>query len=129
MVVVTVKEKARASIQGKRVGSVEEGRVATALDKLGLRYIYQFQVFDIAGVRGTFILDFLVTGTTPFSTPLEVFGQFWHSGQLGAKDKLRIVLIEDKFRGEANPLVILWGRELENQEEADAIVLQKVGPG
>ncbi len=114
---------------GRAAGSKEEARVATALDRLGHRYIYQFQVFDVRGVRGTFFVDFLVTSTTPMSTPVEVFGEFWHQGQLGSEDALRIALIEDKFRGEANPVVILFGSQLGTQEETNTLVLQKVGPG
>ena len=122
-------EPERATIAGRAAGSKEEARVATALDRLGHRYFYQFQVFDTPGVRGTFFIDFLITSTVPLSTPLEVFGEFFHRGQLGSEDSLRIALIEDSFRGEANPVVILFGSQLATQEETDAIVLQKVGPG
>lgn len=126
---VVVSEEERTTIDGQAAGSKEEARVATALDRLGHRYFYQFRVFDIAGVRGTFRIDFLVTSTTPLSTPLEVFGEFWHRGQLGSEDALRIALIEDHFRGEANPVAILWGRDLQTQEEANAAVVKTVGPG
>ena len=115
------------TIQGVVVGSANELNVGIALDRLGHQYFYQFRVFDIGGVVGDFRLDFLITSTVPYSTPLEVFGEFWHRGQLEAQDELRLQLIEDHFRGQANETVIVWGRESETMEEAYRVLLERVG--
>ena len=116
-----------AEIQGHSA-STEEARVATSLDKFKHSYIFQYQVFDIPGVRGAYVVDFLVTSTVPLSTPVEVQGEFWHRGQMGSEDQFRLAMVEDHFRGEANPVVVLWGAELQTQEESDQIVRRKIGP-
>ena len=118
----------RTEIQGQSVGSREEARVATALDKLGHRYFYQFRILDMKGVRGAYIIDFLVLSTVPLSTPVEVYGAYWHRGQLGSEDQFRLAQIEDHFRGEANDVVIIWGNEVQTQDDANAVVQRKIGP-
>ncbi|MGH2621591.1 MAG: hypothetical protein ACRDHG_13650 [Anaerolineales bacterium] len=119
---------AAGSIQGIEAGSGNELNVAWALDRLGHSYIYQYRVFDIGGVVGDFRLDYLVLTTVPFSTPLEVFGEFWHRAQLEAEDEFRLQMIEDHFRGQANDTVIIWGNESETREQAFQAVLARIGP-
>jgi len=115
------------TIQGRPVGSLEELRVALALDKLRHDYFYQFRLYDVRGVKGAYVLDFLVTTTIPQSTPLEVYGEYWHEGELGRDDKQREREIMARMRHEANEMVILWGRELQDQESANAAVLREIG--
>jgi len=122
-------EPERSIIKGIPAQSREEARVANALDRLGHDYFYQFQIFDIAGVRGSYVIDFLVTTTVPLSTPIEVFGEYWHQGLMASEDQFRLAQIEDYFRGEANQLVILWGAELQTQDEAISAVQRKIGRG
>src|SRR3990172_5817987 len=117
-----------AEIQGHSA-STEEARVATSLGKLKHSYIFQYQVFDIPGVRGAYVVDFLVTSTVPLSTPVEVQGEYWHKGQMGSEDQFRLAQIEDYFRGEANPVVIIWGNEAMTQDDASAVVQRKIGRG
>lgn len=121
-------EVERTEIQGQSAGSREEARVATALDKAGHRYIYQYRILDMRGVRGAYVIDFLVVSTVPLSTPIEVYGAYWHRGQLGSEDQFRLAQIEDYFRGEANDVVVIWGNEVATQEDANAVVQRKIGP-
>ena len=120
-------EEERTEIQGQSVQSREEARVATALDKLGHQYFYQFQILDMQGVQGAYVIDFLITSTVPMSTPLEVYGNYWHRGQLGSEDQYRLSQIEDHFKGQANEVVIIWGNEATTQEDANSVVESKVG--
>lgn len=115
-----------AEVQGK-TASTEEALVARALDKLKHSYMFQFQVFTITGVKGSYVLDFLITSTVPFSTPLEVFGEHWHSGDITREDQLRLERIEFELGPNINETVIVWGSEAQSQEDADEIVRRKVG--
>ena len=115
-----------AEVQGK-TASAEEGRVAQALDKLKHNYIFQYQVFNITGVKGSFVLDFLVLSTVPFSTPVEVFGEYYHSGDITREDQLRIERIEFELGPNINETVIVWGNEAQTQEDTDGVILRKIG--
>ena len=115
-----------ASVQGKSA-SAEEGRVAQALDKLKHNYIFQYQVFNITGVKGSFVLDFLILSTVPFSTPVEVFGEYWHSGDITREDQLRIEQIEFELGPNINETQIIWGNEAQTQEDTEEVVRRKVG--
>jgi len=115
-----------AEVQGRQA-SAEEERVARSLSKYGHEYEFQFQVFTITGVKGSFVLDFLVFTTVPFSTPLEVFGQYWHSPDITREDQRRIQQIEFELGPNINETVILFGKELQTQEDADEAVLRTIG--
>jgi hypothetical protein len=108
-------------IQGNTAHSWNEVYVARALDKLKLQYTYQYQL-GFRGVRGDYAIDFVVYN--PFPVPVEIYGEYWHTGQLGADDRLRQSIIENKFGRE---LVVIWGNESDSQEKADQIVRQKLG--
>lgn len=108
--------------------SRNELNVALELDAMRHRYIYQYQVLDVRGVRGDFRVDFLVLTTVPLATPVEVFGEFWHEGEMGAEDEFRISQINQQLLGEAEEVVVLWGRETHTREHARAALLDKVGP-
>lgn len=120
-------EQPRDVIQGREAGSVNEGRVANSLDKLRHRYLYQYRILDIKGVRGAYVIDFLILTTPPRSTPLEVFGQYWHSGRIGAEDEFRMRQIEAYFRGKAKPVVVVWGSETQTQSATDNIIRLRIG--
>ena len=101
--------------------------MATALDKLKHSYNFQHQIFNITGVKGSYVLDFLVFTTVPFSTPLEVFGEFWHSANITREDQLRLQRIEFELGHNINETVIVWGNEAQTQEDADEVVRRKIG--
>lgn len=111
-------------IQGREPGSVQEWRVAQALGRIKMRFIYQFEIFD-ASVRGGIILDFLVQ-TNPLATPLEVDGQYWHRGERSSKSIMRQVILDDYFRGKAQPLVVLYGKDLATPGLADSAVRRAI---
>jgi len=104
-------------IQGKQAGSVEEWRVSIALEKLKLPYVYQLPLFGGFRLRGGMVVDFVVQ--TPFAVPVEVFGEYWHRGELKSKDNLRLIILRAYFHREP---VVLWGSELQTQEAADQAV-------
>ena len=93
-------------IQNKQPDSKEEVWVAMALDRLKVPYIYQFDLFGNATVRGGILIDFLVL--RPFTQALEIQGEHWHTGQLGADDRLRKAIIE----AEGIPVEYLWAVDL-----------------
>ena len=108
-------------IQGKAIGSSEEWRVALALNKYKIEYLYQVPVRGGKRVRGGQVIDFLVYN--PFPTPLQVFGKYWHEGQMGTEDHLKLAVLQQIY---TQIPIILWGRELETQDEADDSVRRKV---
>ena len=108
-------------IQGQTAGSWNEVYIAYAMDKLDIEYIYQYQFGTGRGVRGDYRIDFIVYN--PFAVPVEIYGEYWHTGQLGADDRLRLSIIENKFNREA---VIIWGNECDTPEKAEAVVRQRL---
>lgn len=107
-------------IQGSTAHSWNEVYVARALDKLKIPYQYQYQM-GFRGVRGDYSIDFIVYN--PFAVPVEIYGEYWHTGQLGADDRLRLAIIEQKFQRQA---IIIWGNECDTAEKAMAVVQARV---
>ena len=108
-------------IQGRQPDSIEEARVANALDKYHVDYIYQYPIMGGRRVRGGQIVDFLLRN--PFPTPLQVFGEYWHKAELSAGATLGLVILRNYFGRDP---VVLWGSELETQEEANETIRRKV---
>jgi hypothetical protein len=106
-------------VQG-RSASTNEYNVAIALDYYKIGYIFQYEMFG-GNIRGGVFVDFLIFN--PFAEGLEVYGDYWHSGQLGADDRLRQARIEQEL---GRPVKILWGNETETVEEAKEAVANKV---
>lgn len=104
-------------IQGKQPDSKEEVWVAMALDRLKLRYIYQFEIFGGTSLRGGILIDFLVWN--PFETPVEVLGEYWHTGEMGSDDKFRQAIIEQVFNKQ---VVNLWTQDLIDPETTYSVV-------
>jgi len=100
--------------------SLYEFNVALALDKLKIDYTFQFSPWGFTGVRGQYIVDFLVYNPMPL--PVEVFGEHWHTGQLGSDDKMRLAQIEQYFNQMAE---IIWGRECDSYDKALATCREK----
>lgn len=73
-------ENLPTEIQGKAVGSLDEARVAVALDMMQLRYFYQYVINYGRQRRGGQILDFLIVQFRPY-TILDVLGKYWHTGK------------------------------------------------
>ena len=105
-----------------RDASLNEYNVALALDTLKLEYFFQYAPLGFTGLRGQYIVDFLVF--VPYEQPMEVYGEYWHTGQLGSDDKLRQAFLEKYFK---RPVIILWGVETETEELALAAVRDHFG--
>ena len=113
-------------IQGKMPNSKEEYYVALALYKLGHSFIYQYQVFGGRAIRGGQVLDFLVTTTVPRSTIIQVFGEYWHSGNMGSEDRFKLAELEHEFAGQAD-ILVLWAKDLPNPDEAYTLLRREIG--
>lgn len=107
-------------IQGKQPDSKEEVWVAMALDKLKMPYIYQFELIG-ARLRGGILIDFLVLN--PFGTPVEVMGEYWHTGEMGSDDMFRQAIIEQMI---GRPVVNLWTQDLIDPETTYSVVRREL---
>ena len=97
-------------IQGKQPDSKEEVWVSMALEKLRIPYIFQFELLN-ARLRGGILIDFWVL--FPFATPIEVLGEYWHTGELGSDDKMRQAIIEQMI---GRHVINLWTEDLTDPE-------------
>lgn len=104
-------------INGRTPGSTEEWRVAVALWKYKLEFMYQWPLYGGRLRKGGQVIDFVVSN--PFPVPVYVNGEYWHEGQLALDDKLKMAEAEKYF---GRPPVVLWGRELSTQDEANSAV-------
>jgi len=100
-----------------------EWRVAVALEKLGLHFIYQYSLLGGRTKRGGIVLDFLVL-TSPLSTPLDVRGEYWHQPKQRIEDDLGLALAMSRGRF-AQP-VIIYGGELQSVEQAYSVVKREL---
>ena len=107
-------------VHGKSATS-NEYFVAAALDKLGIQFLFQVSYWGGRSLRGGQVLDFLVWN--PLETPVQVFGEYWHSGLLGSKDRLKLAQLQMLFDV---PIVILWGNETDSYQDALSAVREKV---
>ena len=107
-------------VRGKSATS-NEYFVAAALDKLGIPFLFQVSYWGGRSLRGGQVLDFLVWN--PLETPVQVFGEYWHSGLLGSKDRLKLAQLQMLFD---TPIVILWGNETDSYQDALSAVREKV---
>jgi len=114
------------TIQGQKARSKEEWRVSQALDKYGWVYIYQYQVFGGVTVRGGQVIDFLVF-TAPRSTPVQVYGEYWHRGQMSSEDRMKQIQLETRMKGQMNKVLIIWGQDVQTQVEANQVIRRELG--
>jgi len=115
-------EEQIGTIQGRTPGSREEWYVATALWRLGHTFIYQYEMFG-GDVRGGQYVDFLVVTTVPQSTFIQVYGEYWHSGELGSEDKFKLAQLEN----EGLEVIVLWASDLPDSDTAYSILASKIG--
>jgi len=109
-------------VQGQRATDLE-WRVALALEKLKLPYMFQFSLGGGRTKRGGVILDFLVF-TAPLATPLEVMGQYWHRGAYQSEDKLKEAILRNY--GSFAEVVYLWQGELQTISDAHKAVKREL---
>jgi len=116
------KSDAGYTIAGSDASDIE-WRVALALEKLHLHYIYQYALMGGRTTRGGIVLDFLVL-TQPLSTPLDVRGEYWHQPKHRIEDDLGLALAMSRGRF-AEP-VIIYGGQLQTVEQAYAVVKREL---
>lgn len=97
-------------------GSKEEEYLYRALSKAQIQFYYQFPIYGGRRLRGGLVVDFVLL---PFFQPVEVYGEYWHSGQLGADDRLKQALERQYFKKD---VILVWGSELPDQAAADMLV-------
>ena len=105
----------------KSADSKNEYFLAQAFKKLKQLFIYKYTLFGFsAGLRGGIEVDFVLL---PFFQPVELFGEYWHRGQLGADDRLKLQreMLEFKFE-----TIIFWGAETDTFEHALSAARKKI---
>ena len=75
----------------------------------------------VALVRGGIVVDYAVW--RPMLTGFEYFGEYWHSGQMGADDKLKLIAEEQYFH---QPTIVAFGDDITSQETSDEFVRKNV---
>lgn len=112
-------------VKGQKAGSAPEWRVAKALDKLGVDYIYQYSV-DGGRTAGGQVIDFFAY-TVPLPTPIYVQGEYWHRLANSFADAIKQVRARDVFGASANMPVLVWEKDLGSVDEAYSKLKQVLG--
>lgn len=117
---ISVKTEYGYYVLGKKATS-NEYNVALALEYE--KYNFMFQVWYWGGrhIIGGQVLDFLVFA--PFPIPLQVFGEYWHSGLYATDDNFLLTQIARLI---GRPPVIIWGNESNTFEDALNAVRRKL---
>ena len=118
----TGKEDEDFTIQGSNATDIE-WRVALALEKLKIPYMFQFQLMGGRSTRGGIVLDFLAL-TDPLSTPIDVRGDYWHQPSQQVDDDLALAIMMS--RGQYAEPVVLYGGELQTEEMAYSAVRREL---
>ena len=115
-------------IYGTQPGSTWEWWVAVGLWSLG--WTFDYQVWFLGGriLKGGQVIDFLVH-TMPFSTPLYVYGDYWHGGPKKDHDALDRATLFNFMAGSLRKPEVLTGEELTDQEAATSALLRMFGRG
>lgn len=111
-------------IQGKKA-SAPEWRTGKALDKLGLKYKFQYSILGGRNPGGQ-ILDYYIY-TVPLPTPLNVQGEYWHRLARNYNDGLKKAQTNELFGNSAMPLVLVWERDLGSVDQAYQTMKQLLG--
>ena len=102
--------------------SLYEYNTSLALNRLRVKYIFQYAPYGHYGRRGELYIDFLLF--LPRPTALEIFGEHWHIGQLGADDQLRLHRIKALL---GIPPYVFWGNEVITEQKALDTCRKKIG--
>jgi hypothetical protein len=117
----------RKEIRGMAVGSTYEANVADALDALGWKYWYQYQVAGGRERRGGMVVDFIVW-TRPAATPLWVNGRYWHARR-GEQDRLQQARLKQLIKFPTRDPLTLWDEDCMTFEDAYSFLLAALGRG
>lgn len=110
------------TVQGSHA-SQNEYNVAVALERLGLEFIFQYDILGGRRLRGGAVIDFLVL-TIPLPTPVFVNGDYWHSD--ATQEFYQKSMVDQALRGQANPVVVMWGHETDTVEAATSVIRRKI---
>jgi len=105
--------------------SIIEWRVYLALERLRLKYIYQYSIAGGHRLAGGQVIDFFVY-THPLPTPVYVQGDYWHGGNRSYETALKVAMANRLFRGRAMPVVELWEHELSTDDAAYLVVKERL---
>lgn len=125
---VKPKENLPTEIMGKPAGSTWEARTAVALWVNGWTFTYQVWLLGGRILKGGQVIDFLVH-TMPNSTPLYVYGDYWHGGPKKDADALDRALIFGIMGGSLRQPEVLTGEQLVDLDTAIAAVFRMFGRG
>lgn len=117
---VVLEEPATYQLKGVKASSYEYN-FGMALEKFNIEYLFQVWYWGGRTVRGGQVLDFLIF--TPFQRPVQVFGEYWHQGQMGSEDKYKLAVLEQFFQQE---VLILWGPDVGTYDDAVKTVRNKI---
>jgi hypothetical protein len=109
-------------VQGQEASDLE-WRVAVALDKLKIPYMFQFSIAGGHMRRGGVVLDFLAL-IPPLSVPIEVMGGYWHTASMKAEDKLKEAIVRQQ--GTYAEMVYLFEGELATIADAYSAVKREL---
>lgn len=112
-------------IQGIMPDSVQEWRVAKALDHYKMSYRYQYAVYGGKQLAGGQVIDFLVY-TVPLPTPVYVQGDYWHRSSKTSTDALKQARVKHLFSGQINNPVEIWEHEIPTVEDAQRIIQERL---
>ena len=119
--IIPLKKDTMGLIQGRKPMSHNEWYVALALWKFKIPFLYQVWIAGGYYIRGGQVVDFVVYN--PFSTPVQVFGQYWHDQQISSTDELKLAALRSYFSRDA---ITLLGEETSTKELAEETVRRKV---
>ena len=108
------------TIYGKRASSYEYN-FGMALIRYEVDFLFQVDYWGGRNIRGGQVLDYLVFN--PMETPVQIFGEYWHEGQLASQDRLKLDILENHFGKE---IMILWGPDVGTYEDALRTVRSKI---
>lgn len=86
-----------------RRATIPEYLVSHALSKLKVDYYFQYELWSGRNLRGGVVIDWVVF--TPRPEPWEYYGRRWHTGTLGADDRMRNARIAKAF-GTAEVVIV-----------------------
>ena len=117
---IVLEKPATYQVKGVKASSYEYN-FAMALDKFEIKYLFQVWYWGGRNIRGGQVLDFLVF--RPFPRPVQIFGEYWHKGQMASEDEFKLAELEKHFQQE---VLILWGPDVGTYDDAVKIVRNKI---
>jgi hypothetical protein len=118
-------ETERFRVQGK-LATAPEYKISEALTTLDVPFTFQYSLWGGNVVRGGVLIDWVIYN--PMARPMEHYESHWHSGALGADDKLRLAKIAHYFG--VPEVILIFGDEVDGetpQEDVVEIVRRRIG--